>query len=236
MSSENQNKTEIDIYADILNENIGKTIFIEYLENNNLYMQPFEVLQKSSNDRIQLNRLYDSTTITKDLSVISNITICNDILTKARVDAAINVDKLLEEPAYQMILSGTDDYTAFHEKKFLSSNGCNVPIESIYLSIKLGYNNYDDVLTADISELKTKWSALINEHKNKAVEVLTAERTVCQNDGNTDDVEEIDVILTLLNDLSTEIDEEMAALTDRNSILSYWPPLLLPAPSYLYTT
>ena len=100
-------------------------------------------------------------------------------------------------------------------------------------AIKLGYNNFDDVLTADIADLKTKWKALINEHKNKAVDILTAEKTECQNNGNTDDVDEIDVILTLLNDLTTEIDEEMAELTDQDSILKYWPPLLLPAPSYL---
>ncbi len=132
-----------------------------------------------------------------------------------------------------MILSGSDDYIAFHEKKFLSNNGANVPMASIYLSIKLGYNNFDDVLTADINDLKTKWKALINEHKNKAVDILTAEKTECQNNGNTDDVDEIDVILTLLNDLTTEIDEEMAELTDRDSVFKYWPPLLLPAPSYL---
>lgn len=235
MSSDSEYNTQILVFSEILNENIGKTLFIEYLENNNLFIEPFEVLKKTSNNRIDLKRIYDSTTITKDLSVFSNLRIYDDAITRDLVDKTINVDQLLQEPAYQMILSGTDEYTAFHEKKFLSSQGRRVPIESIYLSIKLGYNNYDDVLTADVSDLKTRWTALINEHKNKAVEFLTAEKTICQNDGNTDDVEEIDVILTLLDDLTAEIDEEVAALADRDSVLSYWPPLLLPAPNYLFT-
>ncbi len=63
---------EIEFFTGILNENIGKTLFIEYLENNNLHMQPFEVLQQVSNDRVQVNRVYDNTTLTKDLSVINN--------------------------------------------------------------------------------------------------------------------------------------------------------------------
>jgi predicted nuclease with TOPRIM domain len=109
-------------------------------------------------------------------------------------------------------------------------------MESIYLAIKLGYNNYDEILTADVDELKTKWLALINEHKNKAIEILTTEKTNSQNEGNTDDVEEIEVILSLLNDLTTEINDEMSSLSDRESILTYWPPLLLPAPIYLSTT
>jgi len=233
MSSTTEDNSVIQVYADILNKNIGKTLFIEYFENNNFYMQPFEILQEASNYRIQVNRIYDSTTITKDLSNISNITIYNDEMTQRQVDGVLNIDKFLDDPAYQMILSGSDDYIAFHEKKFLSTDACNVPLGHIYLSIKLGYNNYSEVLNADIADLKTKWTALITEHKNKAVEILTAEKTQCQNDGNTDDVEEIEVILTLLSDLTSEIDEEMAELTDRDSILKYWPPLLLPAPSYL---
>ena len=228
------NTSQILVFSEILNENLGKTLFIEYLENNNLFLEPFEVLKKTSNNRVDVKRIYNNTTTFKDLSVISNIGIYSDDITQNLVDATINVDQLLQEPAYQMILSGTDEYTAFHEKKFLSCDGCRVPIESIYLSIKLGYNNYEDVLTADVSDLKTRWTALINDHKNKAVEVLTAEKTICQNDGNTDDVDEIDVILTLLDDLTDEIDEDVAALTDRDSVLSYWPPLLLPAPSYLF--
>tara|TARA_R110002126_G_scaffold129102_1_gene271792 strand:+ start:1552 stop:2253 length:702 start_codon:yes stop_codon:yes gene_type:complete len=233
MSLNTEDNIAIQVYADILNKNIGKTLFIEYFENNNFYMQPFEILQEASNYRIQVNRIYDSTTITKDLSNISNITIYNDEMTQRQVDGVLNIDKFLDDPAYQMILSGSDDYIAFHEKKFLSTDACNVPLGHIYLSIKLGYNNYSEVLNADIADLKTKWTALITEHKNKAVEILTAEKTQCQNDGNTDDVEEIEVILTLLSDLTSEIDEEMAELTDRDSILKYWPPLLLPAPSYL---
>ena len=71
MSSENENKSAVLVYADILNENVGKTLFIEYFENNNTYMQPFEVLQKASNFKIQVKRLYDNSTITKDLSNIS---------------------------------------------------------------------------------------------------------------------------------------------------------------------
>ena len=233
MSLNTEDNIAIQVYADILNKNIGKTLFIEYFENNNFYMQPFEILQEASNYRIQVNRIYDSTTITKDLSNISNITIYNDEMTQRQVDGVLNIDKFLDDPAYQMILSGSDDYIAFHEKKFLSTDACNVPLGHIYLSIKLGYNNYSEVLNADIADLKTKWTALITEHKNKAVEILTAEKTQCQNDGNTDDVEEIEVILTLLSDLTSEIDEEMAELTDRDSILKYWPPLLLPAPRYL---
>tara|TARA_E500000318_G_scaffold109636_1_gene123077 strand:- start:914 stop:1618 length:705 start_codon:yes stop_codon:yes gene_type:complete len=233
MSSNSEDNSQIQVYTEVLNENIGNTLFIEYFENNNFYMEPFKIFEQASNGRIQINRIYDSTTITKDLSNISTITKWDDEKTRERVDTVLNIDNFLADPAYQMILSGSDDYIAFHEKKFLSSNGCNVPMESIYLSIKLGYNNYNDVLTADIDDLKTKWKALINAHKNKAVDILTVEKTQCQNDGNTDDVEEIEVILTLLNDLTSEIDEEMAELTDRDSVLKYWPPLLLPAPSYL---
>ena len=235
MSSENEDNTAMDVYANILNENIGKTLFIEYLENNNSYIQPFEVLEKASNYKIQVKRLYDNTTITKDLSVINCLTVLNEERTQACLETYLNTDKLLSEPAYQMILSGTDEYNTFHERKFLSSNGCRVPIESIYLSVKLGYNNYDEILSADVEDLKTRWSALINEHKNKAVQLLTEEKTASDNAGNTEDAEEIEVILSLLNDLTDEINEELADLTDNQSILTYWPPLLLPAPSYLHT-
>ena len=117
MSLNTEDNIAIQVYADILNKNIGKTLFIEYFENNNFYMQPFEILQEASNYRIQVNRIYDSTTITKDLSNISNITIYNDEMTQRQVDGVLNIDKFLDDPAYQMILSGSDDYIAFHEKK-----------------------------------------------------------------------------------------------------------------------
>jgi hypothetical protein len=226
----------IEVYSGILDENIGKTIFVEYLENNDTYIQPFEVLEKTSNNTFKVKQIYDNSTVTKDISAICQISIQSEERTQKLVDDVLNIDNLLDEPAYQMIEKGTDDYNTFQEKKFLSSNGIVVPMESIYLAIKLGYNNYDEILTADVDELKTKWLALINEHKNKAIEILTTEKTNSQNEGNTDDVEEIEVILSLLNDLTTEINDEMSSLSDRESILTYWPPLLLPAPIYLSTT
>jgi len=225
----------IKSFTAIINENIGNKIFIEYKEDKDLYIQPFNINKNVIKGAVEVIRLSDNSTLNVSISSITGIAqIHDEELLNKEIDRCLTNYKILDEPAYQgLIEKGTSKYKIFMKKRFLSYNVAGIPIENIFLMVILDCNNYEELIEASPEDLKPKWLKLISSYQQKAIDMLTLEKEECKLSGDIDDVEEIDVILQLLDDLTEEIEEELSPLNCIKDILSYWPPLLLPAPNFI---
>lgn len=121
----------------------------------------------------------------------------------------------------------------FEELYFQSYCGARITPEEAYLLAKLDIPSMFQFDLMSVEDLKHKWNLLILDHKNHACNMLEQERRECYAKNETDDVQEIDVILSLLGGIDKEVESELISLNTKNEILNYWPPLLLPAPAYV---
>jgi len=114
----------------------------------------------------------------------------------------------------------------------IAHDTCISPVEgnptNISLSRALG--NID---TNSLNEVKKKWVQIIEIYKNKALRQLKAEKADAERDNNTEDAEEIDIIVNIINSADAQIQEDLSNRTTFAEVVSYWPPLLLPAPRFV---
>jgi hypothetical protein len=103
-------------------------------------------------------------------------------------------------------------------------------------SLQLG-KTYADLtkMVGDVglSVIKNKWLDIITKSRDTALETLSIEREEAIKEGDDLTLEEINVISEMLNGVVDETRDILAQYKDAEQIISYWPPLLLPAPSFV---
>lgn len=80
----------------------------------------------------------------------------------------------------------------------------------------------------NITEIQNWWMDKIREYRLKALELLDVEENAAKDEGDTDTVDEIDLVKQMLRDIPQDID--LSNYTKLEELLLYWPPLLLPRP------
>jgi len=85
----------------------------------------------------------------------------------------------------------------------------------------------------NLDEVKGRWTQIIGIYKNKALRQLEAEKADAVRDNNTEDIEEVNIIINIINTADTQIQEDLSNRTTFAEVISYWPPLLLPAPRFV---
>lgn len=91
---------------------------------------------------------------------------------------------------------------------------------------------YELEKSVDISSARRVWSDMIIQAHSKAIDMLDAEYTIAETESDQDAVDEITTVKGMLDDSIKNITEELDNISNLKDILSYWPPLLLPAPAY----
>jgi len=117
----------------------------------------------------------------------------------------------------------TDQIT---QDECISRIDCNP--ENISLNRALG--NIDINI---LDEVKERWVQIIEIYKNKALRQLEVEKADAVRDNNTEDIEEVNIIINIVNSADTQIREDLSYRTTFAEVVSYWPPLLLPAPRFV---
>lgn len=87
----------------------------------------------------------------------------------------------------------------------------------------------------DFNTAKDQWILIVKHYIEKAKDQLDSEAASL--DKGTDtydcDLEEIEIIKSLLDEIPEEFVEELDECVSYNDLLEAWPPLILPAPSFI---
>ena len=100
----------------------------------------------------------------------------------------------------------------------------DVPLYQKIISLHLS-KRYSD---ASISELKTLWKTKINQNCDKFLEYVDVELATCSSDLYKNE------LLIIKENLSNiKSNKELNSFKTKDKICSYWPDILLPAPSFI---
>ena len=91
--------------------------------------------------------------------------------------------------------------------------------------------SYDE--TSELPEVKNAWIDIIRHYRNLALTAMDKERTAAEDADDSEAIIEIDIIAQMLRDLPETESLVLDQFRDFSSIISYWPPILLPAPYFL---
>lgn len=112
------------------------------------------------------------------------------------------------------------------------------PVYMIRLAVVLQtdkiYDNFGMMLTdLGIDNIKDRWIEVVKVSRNSAQKTLAIEKedAIKENDDLT--FAEIEVIEDMLDKVIKETREVLKGFKDPEQVVSYWPPILLPAPSYV---
>jgi hypothetical protein len=84
-----------------------------------------------------------------------------------------------------------------------------------------------------LENVKSKWLNIITKSRDTALDTLSIEREEAIKEGDDLTLEEITVISEMLNNVPVDTEDVISRYKDAEQIISYWPPLLLPAPSFV---
>lgn len=85
----------------------------------------------------------------------------------------------------------------------------------------------------DLALLRAKWYDLIQIYKKKAIRQLQAELKDAKEENNTEDVEEINIILNIVHEIDKDVKNDLNSIDSYTNLVRYWPPILLPAPRFV---
>ena len=102
-----------------------------------------------------------------------------------------------------------------------------------YMWLKQQYGFDFDSDHKDLNEVRDRWVNILREFRNSALLMLDKERELAKDDDDQEAVDEIEMICQMLRDLPKNERDKLNKYTSVNSIMSHWPPLLLPAPDFV---
>ena len=93
-------------------------------------------------------------------------------------------------------------------------------------------NDVIDVLDVDVDEARDKWTKLIYEAIDQAKDyLLNTKLEVAEDDA--EEIEEIDSLISLMDETRAEVSKDLKDINITESIIDYWPAIILPKPLYL---
>ena len=199
-----------------------KYVWIKYYRDDDvLYDMPFESTNAAVDEEAETITVYNCIVDASEticLLDIYSVTLKNDVQEKIDTETWNKqlIDELKTFPKWPMVwkdfiseippeLAEQFKYTYFSCDMF----ACRIKPEVAFLLCKLDVNSEEALMNMDLDVLKSKWKEMIIEHKDQATKVLSAEKEQAVKDNAFEDVEEIDIIFTLLDDVMSDVDENL---------------------------
>ena len=240
------NKRE-QIILNVIKDN--KYVFVTHVKNDGvMYEFPYDCsnykFEQECNELSINNCIFDKTE-TINISSIDHVTVytppSGDDTQDVEQWNERQIDTLKTLPGWDRSLWSSDsgaipeDILDTYRLKYFSccDMNCRIRPEEAFLLCKLEIDSIKSLKSIEIDSLKEKWKNLIHESKLKAEKVLQNEKDIAIKDKAFEDVEEIDIIFSLLDEVMSDVDENLSQIDNVNDVLSYWPPLLLPSPVFV---
>ena len=87
----------------------------------------------------------------------------------------------------------------------------------------------EDVDDVTLQSAKENWWQLIQQHKDKAHKILDDEMIAAEKENDELAIEEIQIVKGMIDEIDREYLDNFKSIVE---LTSYWPPLLLPAPTH----
>ena len=152
---------------------------------------------------------------------------------------ASELTKSFNLPGYEEFVSNYfKDLVTIEDKSWKSCFKYVRELEYRVLVKFLGISIYDFIIKPSddrvVRESINNWLSQIIKHKDEAIKTL--ENDISSTDENLitqEMLNEVEIVKKLLNQIEPEAKTQMSKCTDVYSVVSTWPPLLLPAPAFV---
>ena len=120
-------------------------------------------------------------------------------------------------------------YTNLKHPGYLKGNVIGNAAQAFGISRKQYFDNLEgDDSAVDMAACKDRWLNIIRIYRDDALAMLDGEEAEAKSENDSEALEEIEIIKQMLRDLPGDVD--LSSYSTLEDLITYWPPLLLPAP------